>query len=68
MQKIREKEISELLQESLFKISGLTNDATLKIDEFYSMVHNIVSQLINSQNFISLNMIKNQKSYLSFIT
>jgi hypothetical protein len=38
MQKIRDQEISELLQESLFKISELTDDATLHIDEFYSMV------------------------------
>jgi len=51
MQQIREREKSELLQESLFKISELTNDATLHIDEFYSMVHNIVGQLINAQNF-----------------
>jgi diguanylate cyclase (GGDEF)-like protein len=51
MQQIREREKSELLQESLFKISELTNDATLQIDEFYSMVHNIVGQLINAQNF-----------------
>jgi len=51
MQQIREREKSELLQESLFKISELTNDATLQIDKFYSMVHNIVGQLINAQNF-----------------
>jgi diguanylate cyclase (GGDEF)-like protein len=51
MKQIREREKSELLQESLFKISELTNDATLHIDEFYSMVHNIVGQLINAQNF-----------------
>jgi GAF domain-containing protein len=51
MQQIREREKSELLQESLFKISELTNDATLHIDQFYSMVHNIVGQLINAQNF-----------------
>ncbi|AOW79107.1 diguanylate cyclase [Colwellia sp. PAMC 20917] len=51
MKQIREREKSELLQESLFKISELTNDATLHIDDFYSMVHNIVGQLINAQNF-----------------
>ena len=51
MQQIREREKSELLQESLFKISELTNDATINIEQFYSMVHNIVGQLINAQNF-----------------
>jgi len=51
MQQIREREKSELLQESLFKISELTNDATIHIDHFYSMVHNIVGQLINAENF-----------------
>jgi diguanylate cyclase (GGDEF)-like protein len=51
MQQIREREKSELLQESLFRISELTNDASLDIDEFYSMVHNIVGQLINAENF-----------------
>jgi diguanylate cyclase (GGDEF)-like protein len=51
MQQIRDREKSELLQESLFKISELTNDATINIEQFYSMVHNIVGQLINAQNF-----------------
>jgi len=51
MLQIREREKSELLQESLFKISELTNDATITIDKFYSMVHNIVGQLINAENF-----------------
>lgn len=51
MQQIREREKSELLQESLFKISEITNDATIDIEHFYSMVHNIVGQLINAENF-----------------
>jgi len=51
MLQIREREKSELLQESLFKISELTNDATINIEQFYSMVHNIVGQLINAENF-----------------
>ena len=51
MLQIREREKSELLQESLFKISELTNDATINIEKFYSMVHNIVGQLINAENF-----------------
>ncbi|MFB0982124.1 MAG: EAL domain-containing protein [Alteromonadaceae bacterium] len=66
MQKIREQEKSELLQESLFKISALTNDATLHIDEFYSMVHNIVGQLINAQNFYITKYDQKSKT-LSFV-
>lgn len=51
MGQIREREKSELLQESLYRISELTNDTSLEIDKFYSMVHNIVGQLINAKNF-----------------
>ena len=51
MGQIREREKSELLQESLYRISELTNDTSLEIDQFYGMVHNIVGQLINAENF-----------------
>ena len=51
MQQIREREKSELLQESLFRISELTTDVSLDINEFYRQVHNIVGQLINAANF-----------------
>jgi diguanylate cyclase (GGDEF)-like protein len=51
MNQIREREKSELLQESLFRISELTNDASIDINKFYDMVHNIVGQLINAENF-----------------
>ncbi len=51
MQQIRDREKSELLQESLFRISELTNDSNIEISEFYSKVHNIVGQLINASNF-----------------
>ena len=51
MQQIREREKSELLQESLYRISELTNDASIDINRFYEMVHNIVGQLINAENF-----------------
>ncbi|WP_259365366.1 EAL domain-containing protein [Colwellia sp. BRX10-3] len=51
MQQIRDREKAELLQESLYRISELTNDPDLDIDIFYSMVHNIVGQLINAENF-----------------
>jgi len=66
MQQIREREKSELLQESLFKISELTNDATLHIDQFYSMVHNIVGQLINAENFF-ITKYDQQTKTLSFV-
>jgi diguanylate cyclase (GGDEF)-like protein len=51
MAQIREREKSELLQESLYRISELANDASFDIDVFYSKVHNIVGQLINATNF-----------------
>ncbi|MGB1263330.1 MAG: GAF domain-containing protein, partial [Cognaticolwellia sp.] len=50
-QEIRVREKAELLQESLYRISELTNDPDLDIDNFYSMVHNIIGQLINAENF-----------------
>ena len=51
MEQIRDRERSDLLQESLFKISELTNDASLDIDEFYHQVHNIVGQMLSAANF-----------------
>ena len=51
MQQIRDREKAELLQESLYRISKLTNEQDLDIDKFYSLVHNIVGQLINAENF-----------------
>jgi diguanylate cyclase (GGDEF)-like protein len=51
MAQIREREKSELLQESLYRISELTTDIDLDIDTFYSKVHNIIGQLINAKNF-----------------
>ncbi len=41
MAQIREREKSELLQESLYRISELANDASFNINVFYSKVHNI---------------------------
>ena len=51
MQQIRDREKAELLQESLYRISELTNDPDIDIEAFYHMVHNIVGQLINAENF-----------------
>jgi diguanylate cyclase (GGDEF)-like protein len=51
MQQIRDREKAELLQESLYRISELTNDPSIDIETFYNMVHNIVGQLINAENF-----------------
>ena len=51
MMQIRERDKSELLQESLYRISELTNDASFDINVFYSKVHNIIGQLIHAKNF-----------------
>ncbi|MFD2167739.1 EAL domain-containing protein [Thalassotalea euphylliae] len=51
MQQIREREKAELLQESLFRISELTNKTNIDIERFYGQVHNIIGQLINAENF-----------------
>jgi len=51
MAQMREREKSELLQKSLYRISELTNDISIDIDTFYAQVHNIVGQLINATNF-----------------
>jgi diguanylate cyclase (GGDEF)-like protein len=51
MMQIRERDKSELLQESLYRISELTNDASFNINVFYSKVHNIIGQLIHAKNF-----------------
>lgn len=51
MQQIRDREKAELLQESLYRISELTNDPSIDIETFYNMVHNIIGQLINAENF-----------------
>ncbi|NMP31889.1 EAL domain-containing protein [Thalassotalea sp. M1531] len=51
MEQIREREKAELLQESLYRISELTNRVGVEIDDFYAQVHNIIGQLINAENF-----------------
>lgn len=51
MEQIREREKAELLQESLYRISELTNRVDLDINDFYGQVHNIIGQLINAENF-----------------
>ncbi|WP_286233603.1 sensor domain-containing phosphodiesterase [Thalassotalea sediminis] len=66
MDQIRERERSELLQESLYRISELTNDATIDIDKFYAMVHNIVGQLLNAENFYIANY-NSAEDLISFV-
>lgn len=51
MMQIRERDKLELLQESLYRISELANDASFNINVYYSNVHNIISQLIHAKNF-----------------
>ncbi|MFT5755730.1 MAG: diguanylate cyclase (GGDEF)-like protein [Alteromonadaceae bacterium] len=66
MQQIRVREKSELLQESLFRISELTNDATIDINKFYAMVHHIVGQLINAESFY-IARYSNESDILKFV-
>ncbi|WP_286271380.1 bifunctional diguanylate cyclase/phosphodiesterase [Thalassotalea hakodatensis] len=68
MEQIREREKSELLQESLYRISELTNDASIDIEKFYAMVHNIVGQLLNAENFYiaNFNRIKNMITFVYY--
>ena len=51
MQQIRDREKSELLQESLYRISELTNDDDIDIDKFYKKIHQIIGRLLNAENF-----------------
>ncbi len=66
MKQIRDREKSELLQESLYRISELSNNALINIDAFYGQVHNVVGQLINVENFF---IAKHDKAtdFLNFI-
>ncbi|AWB58965.1 bifunctional diguanylate cyclase/phosphodiesterase [Colwellia sp. Arc7-D] len=67
MHQIRDREKSELLQESLYRISELTNDPNIDIDSFYSLVHNIVGQLINAENFyIAKYDVKNDELFFAY--
>jgi diguanylate cyclase (GGDEF)-like protein len=51
MMQIRERDKSELLQECLYRISELANDASFNINVYYAKVHNIIGQLIHAKNF-----------------
>lgn len=51
IQKIKDREKSDLLQDSLYKISELVNNPKLDISEFYSKVHQVVARSINASNF-----------------
>lgn len=67
MRQIRDREKAELLQESLYRISELTNDPDIDIDKFYSLVHNIVGQLINAENFyIAKYDVKNDELFFAY--
>lgn len=65
MAQIRERERSELLQESLFHISQLTN-ADIEIDKFYDQVHNIVGQLLSASNFY-IAKLDNENQLIKFV-
>jgi len=66
MQQIRDREKSELLQESLYRISELTNDIDIDINRFYGKVHNIIGQLLNAANFY-IAKFDNDNEILSFV-
>lgn len=66
MQQIRDREKSELLQESLYRISEITNDGAIDVDHFYSHVHNVVGQLINAANFF-IAKLQNENDTLNFV-
>lgn len=66
MEQIRERERSELLQESLFRISQLASQGTLDLDNFYAQVHNIIGQLIYASNFFVAKY-ENESDTLSFL-
>jgi diguanylate cyclase (GGDEF)-like protein len=51
MMQIRERDKSKLLQECLYRISELANDASFNINVYYTKVHNIIGQLIHAKNF-----------------
>ena len=51
MQQIRDREKSEVLQESLYRISELTNDDDIDINKFYNKIHQIIGRLLNAANF-----------------
>lgn len=54
-EQISEREKSELLQESLFRISELTSQ-NYDIDRFYGQLHNIIGQLLSASNFYIANV------------
>lgn len=51
MEQIRVREKAEVLQESLYRISELTSDTSLEINQFYGQVHHIIGKLLNAENF-----------------
>ena len=69
MQQIRDREKSERLQESLFRISELTNDNSIEISDFYAEVHNIVGKLINAPNFYIAKLLSdtNQINFVYYV-
>lgn len=66
MQQIRDREKSDLLQDSLYKISELMSNPKLNISEFYSKVHHVVGRLINASNFFIAKYSKESR-LLSFV-
>lgn len=66
MEHIREQEKSDLLQDSLYRISELVNDVRIELSEFYTKVHYIIGRLINAENFYIVKYSEESET-LSFI-
>jgi diguanylate cyclase (GGDEF)-like protein len=66
MAQIQVRKKSELLQESLYKISKLGMDVELDINAFYSKVHSIIDKLITAKNFFIAKQ-KSESGLLEFV-
>jgi diguanylate cyclase (GGDEF)-like protein len=64
--KIKQKERSEKLLQSVYKISELTSDPSLEIDDFYKQIHEIVGNLVDASNFY-ICKINTAESSLDFV-
>ena len=49
--RLKEKEHSEKLLQAVYRISELTSDSSIKIDDFYQQIHEVVGELVDASNF-----------------
>ncbi|WP_416305869.1 diguanylate cyclase domain-containing protein [Neptunicella sp. SCSIO 80796] len=50
-ERLKEKENSEKLLQAVYKISELTSDSSIEIDDFYQQIHEVVGELVDASNF-----------------